>query len=145
MSTGLGPSAPMIRSRSLCAISGRGSGDTPCSGADSSGPNGSTGRAKNRRQSFDDVAGAGNEASALLEQIVGAGGARVERAARHGKDLAALLGKAGGDQRAGPLGGLHHHDPERDAGDQAVAAREVLAPRGKARTALAQQEPLFAD
>ena len=56
---------------------------------------------KDRRQSFDDVAGAGDEAGALLEQIVGAGGARVERAARHGKDLAALLaGKAGGDQRA---------------------------------------------
>src|SRR4249919_3533887 len=98
MSTGLGPSAPMIRSRLLCAISGRGSGDTR---GGQLRPERFDRAAKNRRQSLDDVAGAGNEASALLEQIVGAGGARVEGAARHGKDLAALLaGKAGGDQRA---------------------------------------------
>jgi hypothetical protein len=44
---------------------------------------------EDRRQSFDDVAGRG------------AGGAWVERASRHGKNLPALLaGKAGGDQGA---------------------------------------------
>ena len=43
---------------------------------------------------------------------LGAGGARVERTSRHGKDFASLLaGEAGGDQRPGPFGGLHHDDP----------------------------------
>jgi hypothetical protein len=49
----------------------------------------------------------------LLQEVVGAGGTRIEWAAGHGKDLSALLsGKTCRDQGARTLGGLDHHHAE---------------------------------
>ena len=63
---------------------------------------------------------------ALADQVVGAARARIERRAGHGEQLAAgLLGEPGGDQAAGAQRRLHHHDAEREAGDDPVAAREM--------------------
>jgi hypothetical protein len=99
--------------------------------------------AKDRRQSFDDVTRSGDEAGVLLEQIVGSGGTRGSRG---------LLGTAKTSRPCSPAKravisepDLHHDNPERDAGDQAVAAGEILSARGKARAAFAGQESLFAD
>ncbi len=62
----------------------------------------------------------------LRKQIVGAAAARVERRARHGEDLAALLEReTRGDQRARLRRRLDHDDAERHARDDAVAAREM--------------------
>ena len=47
--------------------------------------------AEDRLQHGDDVGGFGDQDGALLEQAVGAFGARIERGARHGEDFAALL------------------------------------------------------
>jgi hypothetical protein len=69
--------------------------------------------AQDRRQSLDNVARAGDEAGALLQEIVGAGGTRIEWTAGHSKDLSALLsGKTRRDQGARTLGGLDHHHAE---------------------------------
>ena len=66
------------------------------------------------------------QVGALADQVVGAARARVERRAGHGEQLAAgLLRQPGGDQAAGAQRRLHHHDAEGEAGDDAVAAREV--------------------
>lgn len=46
-----------------------------------------------RCDSVDDVGGFGDERCALLEQVVGAGGARIERRAGDGEHFAALLGR----------------------------------------------------
>jgi hypothetical protein len=50
-----------------------------------------------------------------------------------------------GDQRTGPLGCLHHDDTERDAGDQAVAAREILAAWRKTWRAFGDEQATLAD
>jgi hypothetical protein len=90
--------------------------------------------------------GGGDEASALLQQIVGAGGPWIERAARYGKNLSPLFaGKAGGDQRARALGRLGHHHAERDSGDQPVAAGKVLSPRRESGRPLADEHSPLAD
>ena len=66
----------------------------------------------------------------LLDQAVGAFGARIERRTGNGEHFAALFEReARGDQRARALGGLDDDDPERQSGDQAVAAREIAAAR----------------
>jgi hypothetical protein len=49
------------------------------------------GTPQDRRQGFEDVARGSDEAGALLQEIVGAGRARIERAAGNGEDLAPLL------------------------------------------------------
>jgi hypothetical protein len=57
------------------------------------------GATQDRRKGLDDVAGGCDKARALLQEIIGAGRTRIERAARNGKHLPALLaGEAGGDQ-----------------------------------------------
>ena len=82
----------------------------------------------------------------VLEQAVGAFRARVERMARHGEHLAALLGgHAGGDQRARAPRRLDDQHAQRDAGDDAVAAGEVLGARHEARRVLADQAAALAD
>ena len=54
-----------------------------------------------RRERLEDVAGAGDQASALLQEIVGARRTRIERAPGDGKYLSSLLaGEAGRDQRS---------------------------------------------
>ena len=75
-------------------------------------------------------AGFGGQRRALLDQIVGAGGARIERRARHRKHLAALFGgHPRRDQRARAVRGLDHDDAERRAGDQAIAPRKIAGAR----------------
>ena len=50
----------------------------------------------------------------------------IQRRARHGENLAALFQRIlRGDQRAGSFRRLHHHHAARQAGDDAVAAREM--------------------
>ena len=67
---------------------------------------------------------------ALADQVVGPPGARVQRRAGDGEHFPALLGgQAGGDQRAAPQLGLHDDDALGKAGDQPVAAGEVLGRR----------------
>lgn len=115
ISTGLGPSALTIRSRSLWAISGSGSERRPLRRGRQAPGQSAQAADQDRRQRLDDIARARHEAGALLDEIVGAGRARVEGAARHGEDLASLLpGETGGDQGARAFGGFHHH-PQRDA------------------------------
>ncbi len=73
------------------------------------------------------VAGVLHQGRALPQQIVAAARARVEGRTGHGEHLAALLaGEARGDQRAGLELRLHHDDPQRQAGDDPVAAGKVL-------------------
>jgi hypothetical protein len=84
-----------------------------------------------RRDRLDHVGSLGDQCRALLEQVVGAGGARIERRARHGKDLAALFGRhPRRDQRTRALGWFDHDDAERGARDQAVAPGKVARARG---------------
>lgn len=114
ISTGLGPSALTIRSRSLWAISGSGSERRPSVGGGKLRAN-RTKRPTRIGASASTISRARHEAGALLDEIVGAGRARGEGAARHGEDLASLLpGETGGDQGARAFGGFHHH-PQRDA------------------------------
>jgi hypothetical protein len=86
--------------------------------------------ADDRLQRRDYVGGLGDEHCALLEQAVCTFGARIERRARHGEDLAPLFaGEARGDQRARPARRLDDDDAERQTGDQAVAPWEVARAR----------------
>jgi hypothetical protein len=64
----------------------------------------------------------------LLEERVGSRCARIERRAGHRKYLAVLLKRHSPcDQRTGFLRRLDHNDAERQAGNQAVAPREVAS------------------
>lgn len=56
-----------------------------------------------------------------------------------------LSGKTRGDQRAGTFCRLDDQHTDRNAGDQAVAAREIFSARNEAWAALAEQEPFLAD
>ena len=63
---------------------------------------------------------------AILDQLVSALGARVERRSRHCKNLAVLFGgETRGDQRARFLRRLDHQNAARHARYDAVAAREM--------------------
>ena len=65
-----------------------------------------------------------------LSRLVGAFRARIERRARHREHLAALFERhPRGDQRAGALRRLDHHDAERKAGNQPVAAGKIARAR----------------
>src|SRR5690606_17260804 len=93
-----------------------------------------------------DILRAGDERSALLDQVVRAGRARVERMPGHGEHLPALIGRAAcRDERARTAGRLDHHHPEREARDDAVAAREILAPWLEPGWLLAHKAAPFAD
>ena len=124
--TGVGPSASTTRSRSFSP----GGGVARKSGGSSS----TAGRRRAAPVSGAIAAGnigrVGDQGGAVLEQAVGAGGARVERRSGHGKHQPAhLAGKPGADQRAGALGRLDHDQSQGRAGDQAVAARKILGAR----------------
>ena len=142
ISIGVGPSASMMRARSSSAGSGVGS---PEQRRAEHARRLQPGALQHRRDGVDHVARLGDQPGALLQEIVAAGGARVERRARHGEDLAVLLQReAGGDQRAGSLGRLHDDGGERHAGDDPVAAREIARPRLPADAHLADAAPLGA-
>ena len=69
----------------------------------------------------------GAERRALPDEVIATLGPRIERRARHGEDQPPLLvGEAGGDQRAAVERRLHHQHALRQAGDDAVAAREIV-------------------
>ena len=86
--------------------------------------------AQDRADDGDDVGGFRDKSRALLEQVVGAFGARIERGARHREHFAALFEReACGDQRAGAPGGFHHHDADRKPRDEPVAAGEIAGAR----------------
>ena len=124
--TGVGPSASTTRSRSESPAGGV----AEKSGGSSKVAGSGIGAARQRRDGLDDVAGLGHQDRALLEQPVGAGGARIERRAGHGEDQPAhFAGEPRADQRARALRRLDHHQPERQPGDDPVAARKILRAR----------------
>ena len=101
---------------------------------------------QDRRERLDDIARRGDEAGALLQEIVGAGGARIERTAGHGEHFSSLFaGKPRRDQRTRTLGRLDHHYAERDSGNQPVAPGKVLAARREAGRTLADEKTAFSD
>ena len=76
----------------------------------------SSGSPRIGRSDGDHVGGFRDQRRALLEQAVGAFGARIERRARHREHLAALLEREPrGDQRAGAARRFDHHDADREA------------------------------
>ena len=86
--------------------------------------------AQDRAQHRDHVGGFRHQRGALLEQLVAALRARIERRAGHREHLAALLEReAGGDQRARALRRLDDHHARRKARDEPVAAGKVARAR----------------
>ena len=85
---------------------------------------------EDRAQRRDNVTGLGHRGRTLLEQVVRALAARIERGARHSEHLTALLQRhARGDERARSLRRLDHHHAGREPGDQPIAARKVTGAR----------------
>ena len=73
-----------------------------------------------------DVLGALDESRATSDQVICATAARVERRPRYSEHLASLLKcEASGDKRSRSQRRLHHHDTQRDPGDQPIAARKM--------------------
>jgi len=62
----------MIRSRSVCAMSGKGSGGAPSFGPETSGPKGGP-DGRGSAPAVDNIADVRDKAGALFEQVVGAG------------------------------------------------------------------------
>ena len=121
-----------IRARS----SGAGSASSRASISASSGSRAGSVAAHDRLQHGNNVGRFGNRRRALVDQAVGALGARIERRARHGEDLAALFERqARGDQRAGALRRLDDDDAERQPGDEPVAAGKVARRAAPSRAA----------
>jgi hypothetical protein len=86
--------------------------------------------AQDRAHDGDHVGSFRDEGRALLEQVVGALGARIERRAGHGEHFAALFEREPrGDQRARSPGRFHHHDADRKSRDEPVAAGEITGAR----------------
>src|SRR5205807_6623145 len=80
------------------------------------------------------VGGLLDELGALADELVTASGDRTVDGARDREHLAALLDRqACGDERAALARGLDNERAEREAADDAVAAREVLGERRAAR------------
>ena len=60
-------------------------------------------------QRLENIGNFGDQCGAVLEELVGPFGARIERMARHREHITALLAsKPRRDQSAGTLGCLHH-------------------------------------
>src|SRR5439155_1665716 len=79
-----------------------------------------------RAQYCDHVSRLGHQRCALFDQIVAAFGARVQRRARDGKYLPALLEpEVRGDERARAPGRLHHDDSGANAGNESIATGKV--------------------
>ena len=99
-----------------------------------------------RRQVVQHVGGGFHQDGALPDQVIAAPGPRIERRAGNGEDLPPdFLGDAGGDQAAGPRRRLDHHHAQRQAGDDAVAAREVAGLRDGAERRFGDQQMRFGD
>ena len=87
-------------------------------------------------QRGDHVGGFGHQRRALLEQAVGAFGARIERRARHGEHLAALFaGEPRGDQRAGAPRRFDDDDADATARRSAGCGAENRARAAPSRAA----------
>jgi hypothetical protein len=113
-----------MRARSSSAGSPPGPGAASVSGSASARDR----LAQDRAQHRDHVGRLRHHGRALLDEVVAALRARIERRARHREDLAALLERAAaGDQRARALGGLDHHDAGCEAGNQPVAAGKIAS------------------
>ena len=125
--TGVGPSSEMMRARSSSPGSVSAARAVP---AAAPVPTAARAAAEDRLEHRDHVGGFGHQRRALLEQPVGAFGARIERRARHREHLAALFaGQARRDQRARAARRFDHHDADRKPGDQPVAARKIVRAR----------------
>ena len=79
---------------------------------------------------------------ALLDQAVGAFGARIERRARHGKDFAALFQRESRrDQRARTFGRFDNDQAKGEPRNQPIAARKVSRPRFPSEWHFSQSQP----
>jgi hypothetical protein len=82
------------------------------------------------RENVENVFGPGAERRAVAQEVIGSFRARIERRTRNGEDFAALIrGEGGRDERARAARRLDNHDSARQPRDDAVAAREIPAPR----------------
>src|SRR2546425_12457427 len=87
-----------------------------------------------------------DELAALSDELVTASGDRTVDGAGGREHLAALLdGQACGEERAALARGLDNERAEREAADDAVAAREVLGERRAARREFRHQHAVLAD
>src|SRR2546423_3144394 len=76
---------------------------------------------------FDDVRGAGDQLGALLDELVWRKAHRLRGVSRHAEDFSSELhGQPSGDQRSTILRAFHNYHAERQAGNDAVAHREIL-------------------
>ncbi len=83
---------------------------------------------------------------ALLDQPVGAAAGAVEDVARHGEHLAPLFdGKVSRDQRARLFARFDDDDAQRQPADDAVAGREVVALRRRAKRVIADHRAAVDD
>ena len=132
MSTGAGPSAASSRGRARSADIGSWRRSASGAAGPARRPSRSRCRLGRARVSIGASASSTSSGSVTsvapdLQQLVGALGARIERMARHGEHLAALLGgHARRDQRARAARRLDDQHAQREARDDAVAAREIL-------------------
>ena len=91
-------------------------------------------------QFLQDIAGTFHELGALLDQRVTTLGERRVNRAGNGKYFPALLGgEARRDERAAVRSGLHDQAAEREAADQAVAAREMGGEGARAKRKFGHQ------
>ena len=97
-------------------------------------------------QGFQHVPCAHQQRGAVADQPVGALAARVQRRAGHGEHVAPLFGgKARGNERAGAGRRFHHDQRAGQSGDDAVAAREIVRARHRARHHLGHDHAALAD
>jgi len=97
-------------------------------------------------QYFQHVLRMAHQRRALTDEASGDGCAGGQRRAGRGHHLPALLpDHAGGDQRAGALGGFDHDRAPGEVGDDAVAAGEVLRAGLVAGGAFRDDQALFGD
>ena len=98
--------------------------------------------ANDRPQDGNNVVCLSDRSRALLDQAVGAFGARIERRARHGKDFAALFQREPRrDQRARMFGSFDNDQAKGEARNQPIAARKVWRPRFPSEWHFSQSQP----
>ena len=152
MSTGAGPSAASSRARSCGAdlrraIRSRAARDFGSGGLLCARRAGGGLACQHRCQGVDDVFGLGGHRGPVLEEAVGALGARIERMARHGEHLAPLVGgRTRGDQRSRSPRRLHDQHAQRDSPEMMRLRRGKSWARGtKPGGVLADQAATLAD
>ena len=100
----------------------------------------------NRVQRRQDILNFGYQDRAVLKQLVGALGTRIERMARHCEHVASLLsGETGRDQRAGPLCRFNDDRASGQTRYDPIASREVLSAWLKPRWLFAHNAAVAAD